>query len=195
MKKRNLGLFVLCALVGSAGAFGEVVKEKSISFLVTYPDKSTETVLVSYTATLDASQETQGSASKPFEGHPIDDRHCVFSVNTNVKRKAYLVSRSGQLAEIPGIYQVFDSTKYNSRGPSNLIQAIGYHQTCGDVQGVINSDIASAKQAIINGFDGIVQEDEAKLDKDLSDFLHPVSVKRKPNPDAEGKLTKALSGQ
>jgi len=162
---------VLCA-----SAYGEKISEKSKRFQVTYSDGSKETILVKYQGMLDASQHQDGSVSKPFEGHPIDDRHCVWSIKTYVLRQAFFVSKSGQQAEIGSLSRVFDDVISNSRGPTNKSQATGYHVTCGSVQELIDSQETSAKSSLEAGFDDMVKNDAVKVEKDLKDLLHPVNL-------------------
>jgi hypothetical protein len=175
---KALRLFAAAALVITfAGlAQAQAISEKSKSFLVTYPDGSKETVLVKYQGFVDASQQQQGSASKPFEGHPIDDRHCTWSIKTYVLRSVYFVSKSGQQGQIGSMTHTFDDRIDNSRGPSNIIQATGYHVTCGQVQNQIDAQETAAKSKLEAGFDQIVDSDSATVEKDLKDLLHPVSL-------------------
>ena len=155
----------------------EVTNSTERSFLLTYPDGTTETVLVRYEAVLDSTVRQLGGASKPLEGKFIDDRRCEWSVSARVQARPYLVSHSGMLAPLSDVVVVSDNVRYDGRGPENELQAAGfYHATCGDKRSTIDGQIDSTRQALVTTFSGIVDTDSARIIHELKNLLKPVKI-------------------
>jgi hypothetical protein len=165
---------VLFAVLATGAA--NAAQQTSRSFDVTYESGARERVLVKYRGYVASNIERGGKASKPLKGQILDTRYCRWSISTNVVRQVFLVSASGAIAPLTEEQTVTLATDVDRRGPSDIVQAAGYHTTCGDQMALINSQIAGAEQNLAASFPATVKGDATNVERHLKDILKPVRV-------------------
>jgi hypothetical protein len=155
----------------------EVIEQSARTFLVTYPSKKTEKILVQYQAHLDRQMWQDGSAAKPAEGKFVDDRSCSWRVTSYVTRTPHFVSESGQLAPIGPTIKVWESDYTRKRGADNKLESLFYKTTCGDQMGSYNNEVGSARESGQAKFREVLASDSATIGEDLKEHLMAVTVK------------------
>lgn len=166
--RTTLGLFatMLLSLVSHV-APAEEVRRQEIGFQINYDDGYWEKMNIIYSAVLEHTQWQTGRASKPLEGHFIDDRRCHWQIDAKVHRTVCGVSRSvGQSCDSE-YSQVFYAPQRGSGHPWSITRIQG--ENCNRAQAGINAQVAGARRDLINQFDGIVGNDLERFVRFLED--------------------------
>lgn len=177
-------LSALLLFAASASSQERVLTDQE-ALLVTYRHPQTgatlmDTYVIEYVGWLDSAIWETGEASKPLEGHPIDDRVCHLRARSWVDRNVFLVH------PVTGTHH--DSTKYqrriteigdaSGREPSFKLDDINSWQgeNCGKMSGEFSGRIAAVRRNLQHAFSGLVKLDRADLIQQLERELNIVDI-------------------
>lgn len=164
-----LTLSVSPAFADSQG--DKMLRDSQVSYVATHEDGVKERVVVKYEAYLGHRVWQTGGASKPLEGHPIDDRACHYSTDARLYRRAYLSTHAGALAPLEEYQAVYNAATGGRDGAVDIWQAVtGTHTTCGDVNN-FSDRISAAEASLISQFDDLVAQDDDKARTRLKAML------------------------
>lgn len=175
-----LGVTCFAALASPAAADTQgdsMIRDSQVTYTATHEDGSKEKVVVKYEAYLGYKVWQTGSASKPLDGHPIDDRACHYSTDARVYRRAYIATHSGVLAPLEEYQAVYKASVGGKDGARDIWQAVtGKHTTCGDVNNFTDK-VSAAEASLINQFDTLVAQDDDKARAKLAAMLVATELK------------------
>ena len=164
-----LAIFAYPAIADTQG--DKMVRDSQVSYTATHTDGTSEKVIVKYEAYLAYKVWQTGSASKPLEGHPIDDRACHYSTDARLYRRAYLSTHAGVLAPLEEYQAVYKAATGGKDGAADIWQAAtGKHTTCGDVNN-FSGKLDAAETSLIGQFDSLVAQDDDKARAKLKGML------------------------
>jgi hypothetical protein len=140
----------------------KMIRDSQVSYVATHADGTKEKIVVKYEAFLGHKVWQTGEASKPLEGHPIDDRTCHYDTDARLYRRAYVLTHSGVPAPLEEYQAIYKASTGGKDGAVDIWQAVtGKHTTCGSVNN-FGDKIAAAESGLIGQFDSLVAQDDDK---------------------------------
>jgi hypothetical protein len=137
--------------------------QRSIS--VKYRNGNVERYHVIWTADVAMDVHEDGGPSKPFEGHPIDDRRCRWGISGSISREVYLVSQTGLEYASRKLARVYNKAQANE-GASFLLAGLR-SENCNDAAGRRNSDLQNMVRQVLGDFTGTVDSDFGAVKREL----------------------------
>jgi hypothetical protein len=172
MKRRIIAVTISLLSCAVAHADVSAVSQRQKPFLVRYADGNTERYVAKYTGIVDVSHWESGGPSTLT--HPIDNRQCHWEIRTSIDRDVCLVSRSGEQFCQGSLHHAY-GTSFAGQGSDFQLTQL-HSENCGDANGRFNSDVNDAKNAVSAAMDGVMANDVARVQSDLTSATHAQSV-------------------
>lgn len=162
-----MALFLL--LLGySTISRAQVVGTVDRSYLVTYPNGSTETYIAEYTASMNVNRWESGHPSEPLRMPPwlTDTRQCHWEITSQIKRRIALVSVSAQTYWSSGFTQPY--LKEMTGKGSDFIVINMASENCGQALARFESDVNDVKSHLTGALDAVIKMDTPRAVSDIT---------------------------
>ena len=142
-------------------ALADVIQQDSKPITVVYKNGVVEHYLVRWIGSRTIEHHEDGGPSKPFEGHPFDDRRCHWAIDTIVLRNVYLLNQNGQAFLQPELVTPVVE-HFANQGNAFVVTSLA-SENCGQAEGRYQSDIADSTKHMSAAFPATVAADLPKI--------------------------------
>lgn len=170
----STGVLFVLLLCASTSIAQNATKKAERQFLVTYPDGQSEIYVAVYMGEVRVDVNQTGSASRPLQGHFVDDRQCHWTISTPISREIFLVNRAGRRSLYQPLNAIYNAESRNQGSAFRLDRLQG--ENCNAAAGRRDEDVRRATDTLNSSFDLIVNGDVATLLEKLKAEMGAASV-------------------